>query len=79
MERWRDLISGLLKEAGWPLFVLVPHRLRVGSSEEWVFCGTGSEPDRTNKLKSQVAKQSMEEQWYPLAHRNLMGRIAHKF
>lgn len=56
MERWRDLISGLLKEAGWPLFVLVPHRLRVGSSEEWVFCGTGSEPDRTNKLKSQVAE-----------------------
>lgn len=56
MKRWRDPVSGLLKEAGWPLFVLTPHRLRVGSGKEWVFCGRGAEPVRTNKLKSQVAE-----------------------
>lgn len=52
-------ISDLLKEAGWPLFVLVPHRLRVGGGEEWVFCGSGAEPVRRKKLKFQVAKAEL--------------------
>lgn len=78
IERWRDPISDLLKEAGWPLFVLVPHRLRVGRGEEWVFSGREAEPFRTNKLKSQVAKAELEEQWHSSSHRNLMGRVAHK-
>lgn len=82
IERWRGPVSGPLEEVGQPLFILTPHWLGgVGVGGKQVFCGWVARPDRTNSLKSQGAKvdQTIEEWRHSLSHRNLRGRISHKF